>query len=48
MHVVGNIPYDSTDLELRDTVSLAGPFREFKLKTDSKTQGHKGFGFCEY
>jgi cleavage stimulation factor subunit 2 len=46
--IVGSIPYDSTDEELRNIVSLAGPFREFKLKTDQKTNGHKGFGFCEY
>ncbi len=27
---------------------MAGPFKEFKLKTDPKTNTLKGFGFCEY
>ena len=27
---------------------MAGPFKEFKLKTDPKTNALKGFGFCEY
>ena len=43
-----NIPYDSTDQELRDVAQMAGPFREFKLKIDPITQSHKGYGFCEY
>lgn len=33
---------------MRETLQLAGPFKEFKLKTDPKTQQLKGFGFCEY
>jgi hypothetical protein len=30
----GNIPFDSKDEELRETVEMAGPFKEFKVKTD--------------
>eukprot|EP00347_Sterkiella_histriomuscorum_P023847 403333180 len=44
----GNIPYDATEQDLRETLNLAGPFMEFRLKTDPKTNQPKGFGFCEY
>jgi hypothetical protein len=27
---------------------MAGPFKEFRLKLDTKTNNPKGFGFCEY
>lgn len=33
---------------MKETLQLAGPFKEFRLKVDQKTQQPKGFGFCEY
>lgn len=33
---------------MRDTLKLAGPFEQFRLKTDLKTNQPKGYGFCEY
>ena len=44
----GNIPYDVSDEELRDTFKMAGPFSVFRLKIDTNTQQPKGFGFCLY
>jgi len=35
--IVGNIPYDASEQDLKDTLSLAGPFKEFRLKIDQKT-----------
>ena len=34
----GNIPYDASEEELRDTFKMAGPFSVFRLKIDSNTQ----------
>ena len=34
----GNIPYDATDDELKDTFKMAGPFQVFRLKIDPKNQ----------
>ena len=34
--------------DLRETLKMVGPFTEFKLKVDPKTQQPKGYGFCEY
>jgi RNA recognition motif-containing protein len=33
---------------LREIVEKAGPFKEFKLKTDPKNNKLMGFGFCQY
>lgn len=33
---------------MKDIVHLAGPFKEFRLKVDPKTNNPKGFGFSEY
>lgn len=44
----GNISYAATDDELKQTFKMAGPFKEFRLKVDSKTSEPKGFGFCLY
>ncbi|CDW80751.1 mrna splicing [Stylonychia lemnae] len=45
---IGNIPYDSTDRDLCDTLRMVGPFNLFRLKLEKATHQPKGFGFCEY
>jgi len=44
----GNIPYDATEDELKDTFKMAGPFQLFRLKLDTKTNQPRGYGFCQY
>ncbi|KEJ82712.1 Cleavage stimulation factor 64 [Oxytricha trifallax] len=45
---VGNIPYDSSNKDLMDTLRMVGPFNLFRLKLDKDTHQPKGFGFVEY
>jgi len=35
--LVGNIPYDAKDEDLKETFKIAGPFDVFRLKVDQKT-----------
>mmetsp|Transcript_7036 Transcript_7036/g.21429 ORF Transcript_7036/g.21429 Transcript_7036/m.21429 type:complete len:287 (-) Transcript_7036:347-1207(-) len=45
---VGNIPYDTTEEQLRDIFSQVGVVSSFRLVYDSKTGKPRGYGFCEY
>ncbi len=45
---IGNIPYDSSELEITNTLRSIGPFNVFRLKLDKETHQPKGFGFVEY
>ena len=44
---VGNIPYSYKKEDLKKTLSLVGPVKNFEIKQDGQTNS-KGFGFCEY
>ncbi|KAK3098510.1 hypothetical protein FSP39_020221 [Pinctada imbricata] len=45
---VGNIPYETTEEQLREIFSAAGPVVSFRLVYDRETGKPKGYGFCEY
>jgi len=45
---VGNIPYGTTEDQLRDVFSQAGRVVNFRILYDKETGKPKGFGFCEY
>ncbi|UYV67701.1 K02A2.6-like [Cordylochernes scorpioides] len=46
--VVGNIPYEATEEQLKDIFSEVGPVVSFRLVYDRETGKPKGYGFCEY
>ncbi|CAG7903627.1 unnamed protein product [Brassica rapa] len=48
LFLVGNIPYDVTEEQLRDICGEVGPVVSFRLVTDRETGKPKGYGFCEY
>ncbi|CAI5971442.1 unnamed protein product [Closterium sp. NIES-64] len=45
---VGNIPYDTTEEQLRQICEEVGPVVSFRLVTDRESGKPKGYGFCEY
>ena len=45
---IGNIPYDSTEQQLRDILSSVGPLVSLRVVHDTKTGKPKGYGFAEY
>lgn len=45
---VGNLSYDVTERELRDTFAHIGELTDVKLVTDRATGKSKGFGFVEF
>lgn len=45
---VGNISYDTTEEQLRDTFAQVGTVVTFRLVYDQTTGKPKGYGFCEY
>lgn len=44
---VGNLPYKTTDSDLRDLFSQVGEIAEVTVITDRETGRSKGFGFVE-
>lgn len=44
---VGNLPYSTTDDDLRSTFSKAGEVADAKVITDKMSGRSKGFGFVE-
>ncbi len=44
---VGNLSYNTTEVDLRDLFSQAGEIKEVTLIMDRFTQRSKGFGFVE-
>jgi len=44
---VGNLPYSSTDAELKDTFSQAGTVESAQIIIEKMTGRSKGFGFVE-
>ncbi|TKC36951.1 hypothetical protein EI555_004972, partial [Monodon monoceros] len=46
--LVGNIPYEATEEQLKDIFSEVGPVVSFRLVYDRETGKPKGYGFCEY
>ena len=44
---VGNISYNYKKEDLKKTLSLVGPVKNFEIKQDGNTNS-KGFGFCDY
>lgn len=44
---VGNIPYTTTDEELRDLFATAGAVKSARIITDFDTRRSKGYGFVE-
>jgi len=45
---VGNIPYESTEEQLKEIFSQAGPVVSFRLVYDKDTGKPRGYGFVEY
>ncbi|VDP33828.1 unnamed protein product [Soboliphyme baturini] len=45
---VGNIPYESTEEELKTLFSQVGPVVGFRLVFDRESGKPKGYGFCEF
>jgi RNA recognition motif-containing protein len=45
---VGNLPYDTTEAELRDTFSAVGPVTYLALPTDRETGRSRNFAFVEF
>ncbi|XP_067674179.1 cleavage stimulation factor subunit 2-like [Haliotis asinina] len=45
---VGNIPYETTEEQLKEIFAQAGPVVSFRLVYDRETGKPKGYGFCEY
>ncbi|XP_032476389.1 cleavage stimulation factor subunit 2 isoform X3 [Phocoena sinus] len=46
--LMGNIPYEATEEQLKDIFSEVGPVVSFRLVYDRETGKPKGYGFCEY
>src|SRR6185369_16565154 len=45
---VGNLPYDTTEAELREHFSAVGPLTYVHLATDRETGRPRGFAFVEF
>jgi cold-inducible RNA-binding protein len=45
---VGNLPYDTTEAELRDHFSTVGPLSYIYLPTDRESGKPRGFAFVEF
>lgn len=45
---VGNIPYDTSEEQLKDIFRAAGKVLSFRLVYDRESGKPKGYGFCEY
>jgi RNA recognition motif-containing protein len=45
---VGNLPYDTTESELKDHFSQVGPLSFISLPTDRETGKLRGFAFVEF
>eukprot|EP00928_Gymnodinium_smaydae_P026481 TRINITY_DN20780_c0_g1_i1.p1 TRINITY_DN20780_c0_g1~~TRINITY_DN20780_c0_g1_i1.p1 ORF type:complete len:960 (+),score=215.14 TRINITY_DN20780_c0_g1_i1:55-2934(+) len=45
---IGNLPFDSSEDELRDIFSSIGFVAHLRLVYDKETQVMKGYGFCDY
>eukprot|EP00494_Astrolonche_serrata_P026062 UN26323 len=45
---VGNIPFDSTEQQLIEFLSVAGEVLDFRIAYDRDTGKPKGYGFCEF
>ncbi|MCL2877342.1 MAG: RNA-binding protein [Acidobacteria bacterium] len=45
---VGNLPYDTTETELRDFFSPAGPLTTVIIPVDRETGKRRGFAFVEF
>ena len=48
MIFIGNIPFGSTEEQLRDVFEEVGKVKHLRLVFDRVTGKPKGFGFCEY
>ena len=46
--IVGNIPYDVKEAELREIFERVAPVHSFRFVTDKETGKPRGFGFCEF
>ena len=44
---VGNLPYNSTDEDLREVFEQYGPVKSARVITDRETGRSRGFGFVE-
>mmetsp|Transcript_9454 Transcript_9454/g.18205 ORF Transcript_9454/g.18205 Transcript_9454/m.18205 type:complete len:96 (+) Transcript_9454:2752-3039(+) len=45
---VGNLPYSTTEDQLRHYLEVVGPVVSVKIPLDSLTGATRGFAFCEY
>ncbi|MGH9831808.1 MAG: RNA recognition motif domain-containing protein, partial [Blastocatellia bacterium] len=45
---VGNLPYNTTEAELREHFSAVGPLTYVSLPTDRETGQPRGFAFLEF
>ena len=45
---VGNVPFDSTESQLRELLNTVGPLQSLRLVQDPATGKPKGYGFAEY
>uniref|UniRef100_A0A8C6TAR1 Cleavage stimulation factor subunit 2 tau variant n=1 Tax=Neogobius melanostomus TaxID=47308 RepID=A0A8C6TAR1_9GOBI len=48
LYLLGNIPYEATEEQLKDIFSEVGLVVSFRLVYDRETGKPKGYGFCEY
>jgi len=46
--LVGNIPREATEDQLKEIFSEVGPVLSFRLVYERETKESKGYGFCEY
>ena len=45
---VGNLTFNTTEEQLREIFSFAGPVKNVRILTDKETGKPKGFAFVEY
>ena len=46
--LVGNIPYDATEDDVRAHLNQGGKVESFRMVFDEETMQPKGYGFCDF